>query len=271
MSNSDNPKIGVEFQKEVLKWFSKQFSMPFVMEEKIPIGSDLIDPSEYKLHKFDIVSENRSIIIECKCYTWTESLNVPSAKMGFVNEAALYLSLAKKCRRKYIVMRRSYNEKRKETLAEYYYRTNRHLLGDIIIAEFDIENKNMHFLNDDEIEKRWRKRVHAFAVTYLNLYKEIHSTEKDVCETFADECFALGIQMDCEKRFVGKYGTEPTENASALKSIIDIVDDIDVLSSEIFSKWRYVTHWSYAESCLDEKNREWFIVAFSRLVELTDL
>lgn len=31
----------------------------------------------------------------------------------------------------------SFHEKRHETLAEYYYRTNRHLLGKIKVAEFD--------------------------------------------------------------------------------------------------------------------------------------
>ena len=34
-------------------------------------------------------------------------------------------------------MLKSYNPKRKETLAEYYYRTNKHLLGVIIIAEYE--------------------------------------------------------------------------------------------------------------------------------------
>ena len=34
-------------------------------------------------------------------------------------------------------MLRSYHEKRKESLAEYYYRTNRHLIGKIKIAEYD--------------------------------------------------------------------------------------------------------------------------------------
>ncbi len=269
MSNSDNPKIGAVFQKQVLEWFSKEFSMPFLMEEKIPIGSDLIDPSEYKLHKFDIVSDDRTIIIECKCYTWTETLNVPSAKMGFVNEAALYLSLVKKCRRKYIVIRRSYNHKRKETLAEYYYRTNRHLLGDVVVAEYDMENKDMRFLNEDEIENRWRKRVYSFALKYLALYKNSNSTEKDVLLTFADECFSLGIRMDCEKRFIQKYGLEPTQDATAFKGILQTINDIDELSAEIFSKWRYITHWAYADSCLDEKNREWFVAAFCRLVEIT--
>lgn len=63
--------------------------------------------------------------------------------MGFTNEAAFYLSLLEGKHTKYIVMLKSYNPKRKETLAEYYYRTNKHLLGVIIIAEYEPDSDNM--------------------------------------------------------------------------------------------------------------------------------
>jgi len=101
----------------------------------IPIGSPLIDPSEYKNHKFDVVSEDQFIVIECKRHTWTKSMKVPSAKIRSANEAAFYLSLLKGEHKKLIVMLKDYNPNRKETLAEYYYRTNEHLLGDIVVAK----------------------------------------------------------------------------------------------------------------------------------------
>lgn len=147
MSNSDNPGKGTEFQKQVQYWFTSKYGIPFHMEVPIPIGSTLIDPKEYKNHKFDLANDNHTIVIECKRYTWTESGNVPSAKMGFTNEAAFYLSLLKNAEEKYIVMLKSCTSKRKETLAEYYYRTNKHLLGDIIIAEYDPSDNEMRFLN----------------------------------------------------------------------------------------------------------------------------
>ena len=121
--------------------------MPFNEEVEIPIGSPLTAPSEYKNHKFDIVSEDQAIVIECKRYTWTKSMNVPSAKMGTTNEAAFYLSLLKGERKKFIVMLKDYNPKRKETLAEYYYRTNKHLLGDIMVAEYDPSGEEMRIVN----------------------------------------------------------------------------------------------------------------------------
>ena len=126
MSNSDNPKYGALFQKQVMKWFQDHFEKSFELDKKIPIGNP---PKE---HKFDIVDLTGTIAIECKRYTWTETGNVPSAKMGFTNEAAFYLSLLPNNYDKYIVMLKARHAKRTESLAEYYYRMNKHLLGNII-------------------------------------------------------------------------------------------------------------------------------------------
>ncbi len=142
MSNSDNPKNGAMFQKKVRDWFEKQLGPGFTLEEKIPIG----DPE--KNHKFDIVNKNKKIAIECKRYTWTETGNVPSAKMGFTNEAAFYLSFLPDIYDKYIVMLCSHHEKRKESLAEYYYRTNRHLLGKTKVAEYNPETDRLFVINE---------------------------------------------------------------------------------------------------------------------------
>ena len=133
MGNSDNPKNGAIFQHQVLRWFRKNYAAEFVLEKKIPIGNPDKD------HKFDIVAEDDSFAIECKCYTWTETGNVPSAKMGFTNEAAFYLSFLPDTYEKYIVMRKAIHEKRNETLAEYYFRTNKHLLGKTKVAEYEPE------------------------------------------------------------------------------------------------------------------------------------
>ena len=129
-SNSENYKEGASFQNKVAEWFRREYKKSFDIEKKIPIGNPPKD------HKFDIVAEDGSIAIECKCYTWTETGNVPSAKMGFTNEAAFYLSFLPDTYDKYIVMVKATHEKRNETLAEYYYRMNKHLLGKTKVAEF---------------------------------------------------------------------------------------------------------------------------------------
>ncbi len=137
MSNSDNPGRGADFQRRVQKWLINEYGLDFELKKKIAIG----EPA--KEHKFDIVCSTRKIAIECKRYTWTQSGNVPSAKMGFVNEATFYLSFLPEEYKKYIVLMRSYNVKRNESLAEYYYRTYMHLLGDIHILEYDVDKDEM--------------------------------------------------------------------------------------------------------------------------------
>ncbi len=47
---------------------------------------------------------------------------------------------------KYIVMLNSHHPKRNESLAEYYYRTNRHLLGKTQVAEYDPNQKELRFI-----------------------------------------------------------------------------------------------------------------------------
>lgn len=143
MSNSDNPKNGADFQLAVQQYFIREYGEGFELEKKIPIG----DPA--KDHRFDIVNSEKKMVIECKRYTWTETGNIPSAKMGFTNEAAFYLSFLPDTYEKYIVMLRSHHEKRSESLAEYYFRTNRHLLGKTIIAEYDPTADELHIVGSN--------------------------------------------------------------------------------------------------------------------------
>ena len=144
MSNSDNPKKGAYFQKQVQQYFINTYGPGFELEKKIPIGEPAKD------HKFDIVSFDLGIVIECKRYTWTETGNVPSAKMGFTNEAAFYLRFLPDYYTKYIVMLNAHHPKRQESLAEYYYRMNNHLLGVVKVAEYDPESNEFRIINDKE-------------------------------------------------------------------------------------------------------------------------
>ena len=139
MSNSDHPHWGKDFQEKVCDYFASksEYKGNFEMEVGLPIG----DPQ--KDHFFDIVNKEERIVIECKRYTWTETGNVPSAKIRSLNEAAFFLTSLKGPYTKYIIMLKAKHPKKKESLAEYYFRTYRHLLGSIIIAEYDITTKEM--------------------------------------------------------------------------------------------------------------------------------
>lgn len=133
--NRMNPEKGLKFQEKVAKLFSKRFQVDFQLDYSISIGNPP------KGHKFDLVSSDLLYVGECKNHSWTESGNVPSAKMGFVNEAAFYLSFLSKDITRFIVMRKDVHPKKSETLAEYYYRTYQHLLQGIIIFEVDLEEE----------------------------------------------------------------------------------------------------------------------------------
>jgi hypothetical protein len=88
-TNSENPIVGRNFEIAVKKWFEEKYKVAFQENHGLKIG----DPPKY--HRFDLVSKDKKIAVECKCYTWTETGNVPSAKMGFANEAVFYLSFLK--------------------------------------------------------------------------------------------------------------------------------------------------------------------------------
>ena len=149
-TNSKNLNDGKAFQLDVKRWFEDHYHFDFEIEKKIAIGSPP------KLHCFDISDRDAQIVIECKCYTWTKTGNVPSAKMGFVNEAAFYLSFLDPEVEKFIVMlkdeRKEKNGRKQETLAEYYFRTNRHLLGKIKIYEYDSAKNDMRLIGQNDYD-----------------------------------------------------------------------------------------------------------------------
>ena len=62
-SNSENPKIGREFQEKVKNWFEMSKKVHFELEHSILIGYPA------KPHKFDIADKSEKIVIECKSYT----------------------------------------------------------------------------------------------------------------------------------------------------------------------------------------------------------
>lgn len=132
-ANSGNAAKGKEFQQLASDALSGYFGVQFALNVPISIG----DPA--KNHKFDLVSVGGKYVGECKCYGWTETGNMPSAKMAFMNEAVLYLSLLPSETKRFIVMRKDTHSKRSETLADYYYRTYRHLLNGIQILELDVD------------------------------------------------------------------------------------------------------------------------------------
>jgi len=137
MDNNQNPARGAEFERQAQDILSEHFGVVLQRACAIPIGY----PPLLKEHQFDLATEDLKCVGECKNISWTESGNVPSAKMTSVNQAVFYLTFVSDAKYRFVVMKRDTHPRRQETLAEYYYRTYRHLLGEIFIIEIDITTK----------------------------------------------------------------------------------------------------------------------------------
>ena len=137
IGSKSNAQVGKDFEDVAFEIFSQQ-GLKIRKECKLLIGIGDVK----KEHSFDLGSESNKILVECKSHRWTSGNNVPSAKMTVWNEAMYYFALAPKGYRKVFFVLRDYSQKRQETLAEYYIRTNTHLIpDDVEIWEYN-ENKN---------------------------------------------------------------------------------------------------------------------------------
>ncbi len=114
-----------------------------------------------------------------------------------------------------------------------------------------------------------KKDIHDFAIRWLEKYHNPSSTEQDVENGFGDQCRSLGFEMDGGKAIKEAYPkSDPLSDTAALQSIINMITDVSILGSAIFSNWRFITHWGET-GLLTPDSRAWFICALSRLAELT--
>jgi hypothetical protein len=127
--NAENPGKGRRFQALAAELLGQHLGTRFLLDEPIGIGRPP------KPHRFDLVSVDRRHVGECKNHAWTETGNMPSAKMAVLNEAVLYLSHLPAETRKFIALRLDRHQRRDETLVAYYVRTYRHLLDGLTILE----------------------------------------------------------------------------------------------------------------------------------------
>jgi hypothetical protein len=92
-----------------------------------------------KKHRFDLGSADPAILVECKSHTWTQTGNMPSAKMTVWNEAMYYFHIAPPAFRKIMFVLK--HDRRGTSLASYYLQTRGHMVpDDVEIWEFDVES-----------------------------------------------------------------------------------------------------------------------------------
>jgi len=117
-----NAHAGREFEKSARDFLSSQgLELDFNF-------SALIGHERKKAHKFDLGGDSPPVLVECKSYTWTSGGNTPSAKLRSLNEAMLHFILAPPGYRKILIVQESFRESRSESLAEYYLRTQGHMV-----------------------------------------------------------------------------------------------------------------------------------------------
>ena len=115
------------------------------------------------------------------------------------------------------------------------------------------------------------KQIHNFAVKWRDKFCDQNINYIELVDHWlADDCAALGFEMDCGNAFSEKYGKAVYDHEE-LDKIIGDVTDIDLLGSAIYSRWRYFNHWAYTgEEVLEPQNRQWFILALNRLALLSE-
>lgn len=118
------------FEYRVANYLDNKFSKRF-FSQSLQVGPN-------KFHKFDLVSEDKNTVVECKSYTWTESGNFPSAKISTSVEAIFYFSriVADK---KILVFQDDIND-RGESLVDIFVRRYDGVLDDIEVWAYTVRD-----------------------------------------------------------------------------------------------------------------------------------
>ncbi len=125
-----NAHVGRDFEAKAREFFARQ-GLKLMPCFEIEIGINGRKP-----HKFDLGDAQQKVLVECKAHTWTESGNVPSAKMTAWNQAMFFFCAAPSGYRKILFVLR--DVRGGESLGEYYVRITPHLIpADVEIWEFD--------------------------------------------------------------------------------------------------------------------------------------
>ena len=130
-SEMSNVARGDQFQLLTKQVMEKALGIPLKAEVPVKIGSP---PHP---HRFDLASPDSRVIIECKAHTWTNTGNIPSAKLTTLREALFYMTFLAEDTVKVLAMARSTHMKRQESLAEYFVRLNVQFLADVTVCEID--------------------------------------------------------------------------------------------------------------------------------------
>jgi hypothetical protein len=120
-----NANAGNDFEEVARQFFGVQ-GIDLTRDFRVSVGVG----DNKKQRKFDLGSASPPILVECKSHTWTQSGNVPSAKITVWNEAMYYFHVAPKEFRKILFVLK--HRRRDVSLASYYLANYGHLVPDSV-------------------------------------------------------------------------------------------------------------------------------------------
>lgn len=122
----------------------------------------------------------------------------------------------------------------------------------------------------------WKKRlgqkkidIKTFTEKYINYFMKDFNPESasyyDFFESsyFPNECWLLGFEMDCGVSFTKVYGEGAWYSYRNLSKVVDKMNDIQIIGSALFSKWRFFNHWSCSHA--NEDDKKWFLMLLKRI------
>ena len=129
-----NAQVGRDFEAVAHKYFLEVEGINLQKCFPLKIGAG----AKKKPRQFDLGLEEPAILVECKSHRWTETGNMPSAKVTVWNESMFYFHIAPNHYRKVLFVVRDVHGRRTESLAEYYVRNYSHIIPPgVSIIEFD--------------------------------------------------------------------------------------------------------------------------------------
>ena len=129
------------FEDRAKRYFEQYFGRSLIREKEWRVGQE-------QVHKFDSVSKDGEIVIECKSYTWVNGEDIPPAKISTLNETLLFLSRVE-AERKMIVIQDDFRDSDGKSLAEYYVDHYGGLMDDVEVWSYIPQSS----IEDDEVEQ----------------------------------------------------------------------------------------------------------------------
>lgn len=113
-----------------------------------------------------------------------------------------------------------------------------------------------------------KKAIYFFTEKWIKYFSVDDLGAQDFDNSFGEECIELGFQMDGGAEFSRLYPGCFNVHNNKLQSVINEIDDVDLLGSAVFSYWRGLTHWSGPYE-LNNDIRVWFLLILKRMNALT--